>query len=236
MKKTSKIIVIIAVLAACCLFAVPVNDYVHSKVEYDDIVDNMINVDDNGFLTIDWNGLLSINDSIIAWIDIPGTNISYPVMQVKDNNEYLRRDIYGNSSRSGVIFVDSATINPFEGCNTIIYGHNMLNGQMFSNLRNYKSEEYMNEHDIVYVYFPSGCVYEYQIFSFMTADMYDTDIYDANISQGELTEYYGIIEEKSTLFKNNTGDNVLTLSTCANGSGQRTRSVVHACRLEKKKT
>ena len=38
---------------------------------------------------IDWNYLKSINEDIIAWIEIEGTNINYPIIK-NENNYYLK--------------------------------------------------------------------------------------------------------------------------------------------------
>lgn len=39
--------------------------------------------------SIDFERLHKINPDIVAWIEVPGTNIDYPVVQGKDNEEYM---------------------------------------------------------------------------------------------------------------------------------------------------
>lgn len=237
MRGISKVIIVLLLIAATVCFLVPVKDYVDTKSEYDDVIDEVI--DDMGDENIDghpgvnrrinWSKLLDINGDIIAWIYIPGTNIDYPVMRVDDNNSYLRRNVYGDYSRSGVLFVDSATLDPFEGLKTIIYGHNMLNGTMFSNLKNYKSETYMREHNKIYIYLPDDSRQVYDIFAFRYADMYDIQVYDANISAEELSEFYDSIADNSVVdIERNNDGNMIMLSTCVNSIGQGKRSVVYA--------
>ena len=87
--------------------------------------------DDTEEFSVDWESLLNINSEIVAWIRIPNTNVNYPIVQSDNNNQYLRRNIYGNYSYGGCIFVDSAIESPFNTGNTIIYGHNLNNGSMF---------------------------------------------------------------------------------------------------------
>ena len=43
----------------------------------------------NGYLQVDFEGLKKINPDVIAWIQIPALDISYPVVQGKDNYYYL---------------------------------------------------------------------------------------------------------------------------------------------------
>lgn len=63
---------------------------------------------------IDWKKLKELNPDVVAWICIPDTNISYPVLQGKNNNEYLRYDINHKYSKAGCIFIESSNANPFE--------------------------------------------------------------------------------------------------------------------------
>lgn len=61
---------------------------------------------EQGFLQVDFNKLEEINPDIIAWIEIPGLEISYPVVQGKDNEYYLHHLITGEKHKSGSIFMD----------------------------------------------------------------------------------------------------------------------------------
>ena len=40
---------------------------------------------------IDFDALKKINPDVVSWITIPGTNIDYPLLQGKDNNQYLHK-------------------------------------------------------------------------------------------------------------------------------------------------
>ncbi len=92
--------------------------------------------------------LFNQNNDCIGWIYIPGTAVNYPVMHTPANpQKYLRRDFYGNYSQSGVPFLD-ARCN-LTDTNLIIYGHNMRNGTMFSELKNYVNADFRNAHPII---------------------------------------------------------------------------------------
>ena len=92
--------------------------------------------------------LIAENADCIGWLSIDGTNISYPVMHTpSDPQKYLRRNFYGKYSQCGVPFLDGRC--NLQSSNLIIYGHNMRNGTMFSNLKRYVDGDFLNAHRIV---------------------------------------------------------------------------------------
>lgn len=92
--------------------------------------------------------LIAENADCIGWLSIDGTNISYPVMHTPEEpQKYLRRSFYGQHSQSGVPFLDGRCST--DGGNLIIYGHNMKNGTMFSDLKRYLDNDFLNAHRTV---------------------------------------------------------------------------------------
>ena len=92
--------------------------------------------------------LITENADCIGWLSIDGTNISYPIMHTpSDPQKYLRRNFYGEYSQSGVPFLDGRC--DFQSTNLIIYGHNMKNGTMFSDLKRYVDRDFLNAHRTV---------------------------------------------------------------------------------------
>mgnify|MGYP002571505146 FL=1 len=92
--------------------------------------------------------LITENADCIGWLSIDGTNISYPVMHTPSApQKYLRRNFYGKYSQSGVPFLDGRC--DLQSSNLIIYGHNMRNGTMFSNLKKYVDRDFLNAHRTV---------------------------------------------------------------------------------------
>ena len=85
-------------------------------------------------ISIGFDKLKEINPDIFAWIIIDNTYINYPILQGPTDEYYLRKDIYKKYSVAGSIFVYSNANKDFLDENTIIYGHNMKNDRMFSNL------------------------------------------------------------------------------------------------------
>ena len=92
--------------------------------------------------------LIAENADCIGWLSIDGTNISYPVMHTpSEPQKYLRRNFYGRYSQSGVPFLDGRC--DIQSTNLIIYGHNMKNGTMFSDLKRYADRDFLNAHRTV---------------------------------------------------------------------------------------
>lgn len=92
--------------------------------------------------------LIAENGDCIGWLSIDGTSISYPVMYTpSEPQKYLRRSFYGQYSQSGVPFLDGRCST--DGGNLIIYGHNMKNGTMFSDLKKYLNTDFLNAHRTV---------------------------------------------------------------------------------------
>lgn len=116
--------------------------------------------------------LIAVNGDCIGWLSIDGTNISYPVMHTQsDPQKYLRRNFYGKYSQSGVPFLDGRC--DLQSTNLIIYGHNMKNGTMFSDLKKYVDRDFLNAHRTVKFETEDGIRY------FTVTKVLRTDITDA---------------------------------------------------------
>jgi sortase B len=119
--------------------------------------------------THDSGALTGANSDYFGWLTIPDTIISYPVMYSPVNPErYLHADFYGNYSFSGTPFLD-ARCDPNDG-NLIIYGHNMNDDSMFSDLEKYSRQSYADAHPTVYIVMDNG-VYRYDIYGSYKANV-----------------------------------------------------------------
>ena len=116
--------------------------------------------------------LITENADCIGWLSIDGTTISHPVMHTpSDPQKYLRRNFYGKHSQSGVPFLDGRC--DLQSTNLIIYGHNMKNGTMFSDLKKYVDRDFLNTHRTVKFETADGIRY------FTVTKVLRTDITDA---------------------------------------------------------
>lgn len=82
-----------------------------------------------------------------AWLTIPDTQINYPIMQGKDNLEYINKDCFGKYSLSGSIFADFQNKSDFTDKYNLLYGHHMDKGLMFGSLDNWYNENFFKEHE-----------------------------------------------------------------------------------------
>lgn len=80
---------------------------------------------------------------LFGWLMIPDTGINYPVMQSRTQKDYFLHHNYdGTASDEGALFVDPLSSSYPMDDNTVIYGHNMKNGHMFGELKNYGVESF----------------------------------------------------------------------------------------------
>lgn len=91
---------------------------------------------------IDLDSLSKINPDTVGWIGYNGFEIDYPIVQSKDNDFYLSHLFTLEKNKLGSIFMDYRNRSDFSDRNTIIFGHNMKDGSMFSSLTHYKQQNY----------------------------------------------------------------------------------------------
>ena len=116
--------------------------------------------------------LITENADCIGWLSIDGTNISYPIMHTpSDPQKYLRRNFYGKYSQSGVPFLDGRC--DLQSTNLIIYGHNMRNSTMFSDLKKYLNTDFLNSHRTIRLETADG------VFLFTVSEVRRTNISNA---------------------------------------------------------
>lgn len=128
-------------------------------------------------LTVDWDALRAVNPDVIAWIYIPGTIVNYPVMYSGDDQTYLTRDFYGNEggwwmADYGAVFLSGMNDPTFSDANSLIYGHNLLNGSMFADVAKLADNGEFNSHRTVYLLTPQG---NYRLTSFALVNVFAND-------------------------------------------------------------
>ena len=104
--------------------------------------------------TIDFAELRKINEDIVAWIQIPGIDVDYPVVHGEDNEYYLHHTFQKEANKAGSIFLPYRNRADFTEQRVIIYGHNMKDGSMFGNLKKYQDNAFRKESGTAYLYLP----------------------------------------------------------------------------------
>lgn len=169
-------------------------------------------VDDTLWPAVDFAALKAINEDIVAWIYIEGTDVNYPVVQGPNNDYYLERMFDGSYNFSGSIFLDAANGKDFSDRHSIIHGHHMLNDTMFSALMGYKEQSFYDAHPIVLLLTPEQR-FKLHLFSGYVTDT-DADAWDLTPS----SSWIGRVAEKSWFESSDQplyGEELLTLSTCS---------------------
>ena len=183
--------------------------------------------------------IYAINQDLVGWLTIPGTDIDYPVVQA-DSPEgmdyYLTHDFYGESNRNGALILDYECDPYTPSYNLIISGHHMKSGMMFGSMGDFAKQSYWAKHKIV----EFDTLMErkqYVIFAaFYSAD-YDEDEtgfrYNADIQYRKEAEMWLREVRDNQLYDTGVdvdfGDEFITLTTC-NRSRHRNGRFVVVCR------
>ena len=181
-----------------------------------------------------------VSDDIYAWIYIPNTNVDYPVFQhPTDNAYYLEHNVDGSEGYPGCIYTENYNSKDFSDPQTVIYGHNMRDGTMFSDLHKYEEQEFFDENKYVYIY-TEDMVYVYRIFAaYQTNNAHQLLNFDFSKKENLLTylENVRALGSELKIFDDDVvfsgDDQVLTLSTCVMKERQfHLRYLVQALRLQ----
>ena len=167
---------------------------------------------DGGVPEVDFDTLLQVNNDVIGWIYIEGTDISYPLLCGRDNQQYLFQSYEKKYLTAGSIFIDYRCSRDFTDSRTVVYGHNMHNGSMFGKLDKFTKESYMKKHPYVYILLSGGETLKYEVKKAYKADV-DGKVYALPSGEAKDSE-----------------DRKLYLSTCTEDSSDTQRFVVE-CRL-----
>ena len=166
---------------------------------------------------INFEKLKQINNNTVGWIKIAETNIDYPIVQATDNNYYLKKDIYKQTSISGSIYLDYRN-NNFNDTNTIIYGHNMKNGTMFAELK--KIYEGKIQNNIIKIQTET----EEKTYKIISTYIVDAN-YNMEINIQDYNKYISSIIQKSkikfTTEEQQETSKILTLITCSYNNEER---------------
>ncbi|MBR3694125.1 MAG: class B sortase [Erysipelotrichales bacterium] len=165
---------------------------------------------------VDFASLKLINEDIFAWIEVPNTNISYPILQSYNNEYYLYRLMNRKWNNSGSIYLDYRNSQDFTDKHSIIYGHHMKNGTMFAALMGYKEQNFYEEHPSFQIITPEK-EFTVQVFSaynvMPTEDSWQREF----ASEAEFEAWLKDTVEDSLFIPSSTPsveDRIITLSTC----------------------
>ena len=178
-------------------------------------------------IPIDFEYLKGENEDIVAWIQVDGTNIDYPILyDTTYNMYYLHHNYNGVRTVYGSIFVLEENAADFTDFNTVVYGHNIMNRTMFAQLHDFRKKDFFDSHGTITIYTPDRKL-TYQVFAAYRRD--SLNIIDSNdFSTEELrAEYIDSIYAHDAVanfkpeYQVTPSDRIVTLSTCINNSAFR---------------
>ena len=167
-------------------------------------------------IQVAFDELLKENSEVTGWLYCPNTPINYPVVQAKDNNKYLRRDLHGKYLVTGTLFVDFRNHAITEDRNFIIYGHNMKDDSMFASLLNYNDQSYYEAHPILYYLTPNGD-YKIELIAGLLVPA-NSKLYHPSPDELWLSEFLTEAKANSGFISSvalSDSDRIITLSTCS---------------------
>ena len=106
--------------------------------------------------SMNFDKLLKINEDVKGWIRLEESKVDYPILQYKDNDFYLHHAITGEWNKVGTPYIDYRCAGDFSDRITVVYGHYMENGTMFTDFHKYKGQKYYEEHPVIDLFTPSG--------------------------------------------------------------------------------
>lgn len=189
----------------------------------------------------------STNDDTIGWIQIPNTNVDYPVVYKAGVENYAYYESLGYDkqySKDGVIWADYECTFPELSQNTTLYGHNWYNiytprtlenmqsnDLMFSLVMSYHYTDFAQQNPFIY-FSTTEQDYVFQVFAAFYTDL-SFGYNFANMTQEQTQQVIAEAKAKSRQNYNvsvTSEDKILTLSTCTRmyGNTNNQRFVVMA--------
>lgn len=170
--------------------------------------------------------LQQYNPECYAWLDIPDTEMSFPLVQPsEDLSWYLSHDFFGNEDEDGCIYTEYYNSRDFDDPNTVVYGRNTA--KRFGGLHQYQDRDFFDSHSEILVYTGDG-VLEYQVFAAYPFDdrhlLMNWDFWNPDVFSVYLAEILN--QRKMDVFLDpdaevTAEDRILTLSTGVEGEPQK---------------
>ena len=190
--------------------------------------------DKSALPAVDWNYWERTNPQICAWLYIPGTNISYPVVQAstEEPDFYLKHDVYNRYNEYGCIYIDSSCQGWQEDeniRNVVLLGHHMNDGTMLSEIANYVGQSYASSHNVIVLLTRQRTIEASPIAA--KIENAEAATFHAQFeTEGDFTSW--LKEEKAASAwaceAETTPERVFTLVTCSYGTFKNERTLVMA--------
>lgn len=195
--------------------------------------DEVIYVEDKGSVVLNneisdewaetYKTLVELNPDCMGWIQIPDTNIDYPVMYTpNDYDKYLYLNFEEDYQFRGLPFLAEGTVLN-KSQNYIMYGHYMKDGTAFQHLNKYLDRNWVKEHPYAYFYtaYDQGV---YQVMDVVITKVFKEEDecfkyynYSGELSEEDFNTYVYYMDRMSSVdtgVEAVYGDKLISLSTC----------------------
>ena len=205
------------------------------------VYDNLLQIkpDKSGEGKLGFDELKKINPDVCGWITLDGTKVDYPIVQGENNLEYMDKDVYGNFSLAGSIFLDTRNNNNFNDSYSLVYGHHMSNHLMFGDLDLYKDKEFFETNRTATLTSETD-ITKMTVLAVLQIPDNTEEIFDPSFWGEDLTDLTKYIQKNAIhiwddamaeLIKNPTTTQAVALATCSDGNtGNRTVVILTAHR------
>ena len=166
--------------------------------------------------TVSFAELQQNNKDIFGWLTVYGTNIDYPLVQGEKNSTYLNKDVMGNYSVSGSLFLDYRNSIHFTDFNSMIYGHHMDKNVMFGEIEYFADKTFFDKHQYGKLYYDNED-HGVEFFAFIETDAYDKSVYTIPVQESLSRQYLEGLITKATNAREvevTGNDKIIILSTC----------------------
>ncbi len=166
----------------------------------------------------DFSQLRKINKDVRGWLSVYDTNINYPVVQGRDDMEYINKDVYGKSSLTGSIYLSFVNNSELKDMYNIVFGHHMENGSLFGDVARFTDKRFFDTHRDGEFLTPDQA-YHLRVFACMETNAYESRVYSVTgINKSAINQMVEYIKANSLYYdrpEDVSPEKIVALSTCS---------------------
>ena len=176
-------------------------------------------------LQLKYAKLYATNQDFVGYLSAEGVGLNLPVVQTTDDEKYLSKNFYGQSTKYGCPFVTHFNNIETLDTNTVIFGHHMNDGTVFGALDKYKTIDGFKKAPVI-TFNTLYRDYKWKVIAAFITNAYEKEdngfvfrYYFTSLSTEE--RYAAYLNELMQRSLYDTGvdvlpsDKILTLSTCS---------------------
>ena len=166
--------------------------------------------------------LMELNPDVTSWITMDDTHIDYPVVQGETDTEYLNKNVMGEFSLAGSIFLSTDNKRDFSDTYNLLYGHHIEGGAMFADVLEYTDASFFETHRTGTLWYRTESPAQadrIEVFAAVEAAGNDPMIFGmpSAVKPANLPGFLDHIKSLSLQYRDGIareGDRIIALSTC----------------------